>query len=227
MPPIFSAVLGLHIAAGFTALLVGVTAMVSRKGEKLHRRSGLVYVWAMVVVFASAVILALYGSDTFLLAIAVLSFFLTFTGYRALGQKTPQQGAKPLDWLVSSVTLLFGLGLLLWGSGVLGLFDFLAVFFGITTVALALGSLRRFRSTPKRGEWFFSHIVGMLAAYIATFTAFAVTNITFLPPVLVWVMPTVIGTLGIILTTRHYRTKMLKGRKLRELVVVRADGGQD
>ncbi len=227
MSPVSGVILNIHIAAGFIALLMGIAAMASRKGGKPHRRSGLVYVWAMVVVVVSAVILALFRTDTFLLAIAVLSFFMTFSGYRALDRKAPQQRVKPLDWLIAGVTFLFGVGLAFRGSGVPGPFEFLSLFFGVVTAALVLNSVWDYRQPPKRGAWFFSHIIGMLGAYIATFTAFAVTNINFLPPLFVWVMPTIIGTLGIVLTIRHYRTKMSKGRKLGEMVLVRGDGVQD
>ena len=73
-----------HIAAGFVALAVGPFAMFSAKGGALHRRAGVVYVWAMVAVVVSAAFLAIYRPDMFLLGIAVLSFYLTFAGYRAL-----------------------------------------------------------------------------------------------------------------------------------------------
>lgn len=48
----------------------------------------------------------------------------------------------------------------------------------------------------------------MKAAYIATFTAFSVTNITFLPEVATWLLPTVTGSIGISVAVRHYKEKM-------------------
>lgn len=219
------AVLVAHIAAGFVALLVGPVAMAAAKGGPLHRRSGRLYVRAMAFVVASAAVLALYGSDTFLLAIAVLSFYLTFTGYRSLFQKKLHQGegVTPLDWAVSSVTLLFGVGLLLQGSSVFGALDVIALFFGVTTVVLTLSSFRRYRGAAARGDWFFNHIIGMLAAYTATFTAFAVTNLTSVPVVLVWTLPTVVGSLGITWVITRYKSRLAAGRELRELVTVRVD----
>ena len=95
-----------HIAAGFIALTVGPFAMFSVKGGTLHRRAGTVYVWAMVAVVISAVVLAIYRPNPFLLGIAVLSFYLTFSGYRALFHKKLHKlhkgvGVTPLDWSVS------------------------------------------------------------------------------------------------------------------------------
>ena len=53
----------------------------------------------------------------------------------------------------------------------------------------------------------------MLSAYIATFTAFAVTNVN-LPEVLVWIVPTVVGSTGISLTITHYK-RLFRARQER------------
>jgi hypothetical protein len=47
----------------------------------------------------------------------------------------------------------------------------------------------------------------MLAAYVATLSAFSVVNLTFLPTVARWLWPTIVGTTGIVLWSRHYRRK--------------------
>jgi hypothetical protein len=51
------------------------------------------------------------------------------------------------------------------------------------------------------------HLRRMLAAYIATVSAFSVVNFSFLPPVVRWLWPTVIGTAGIALWKRYYRRR--------------------
>ena len=210
-----------HIAAGFVALAVGPFAMFSAKGGALHRRAGVVYVWAMVAVVVSAVFLAVYRPNMFLLGVAVLSFYLTFAGYRALFHKRLHKGVgvTPLDWAVSSVTLLFGLGLVLYG--VATDFSILPVFFGVLTAILVSREFRKYAGRVDRGEWFFAHIVGMLSAYIATFTAFAVTNVNFLPEVLVWIVPTVIGSMGISLTITHYKRRLGRGEGAGDVANVR------
>ena len=194
-----------HIAAGFIALAVGPFAMFSAKGRTLHRRAGIVYVWAMVAVVVSAVFLAIYHPNLFLLGIAVLSFYLTFSGYRALFHKRLHEGIGVtwLDWTVSGVTLLFGLGLMVYG--VVNGFSLLPIVFGVITIVLVSQEFRKYAGHVEKGGWFFAHIIGMLAAYIATFTAFAVTNVEFLPETLVWLTPTIVGSTGISLTIRHYR----------------------
>ena len=52
----------------------------------------------------------------------------------------------------------------------------------------------------------------MLAAYIATVTAFSVVNFDFLPPIIRWLWPTIVGTVGIVIWTRYYRKKFTRRR---------------
>lgn len=63
-----SATLLLHIAAGSVAIVAGGIAVYAAKGAALHRRSGLLFVYAMVVMgmtgFAIAIVRDLQGSIT-------------------------------------------------------------------------------------------------------------------------------------------------------------------
>ena len=46
--------LGLHIAAGATALFAGLVPMLGRKGSKTHVRAGRLYVYCIITVAATA-----------------------------------------------------------------------------------------------------------------------------------------------------------------------------
>src|SRR5688500_17971690 len=50
--------LPIHIAAGGLAIVLGAVALSAKKGGTIHRRSGLLFVYAMVVMGTSASILA-------------------------------------------------------------------------------------------------------------------------------------------------------------------------
>jgi uncharacterized membrane protein len=215
----------IHIGSGFLALAVGPVAMIARKGGRLHRSAGKVFVWAMFAVVATAAGLALWNPNTFLLAIAVISFHLTFTGWRAATRHGARSGPGPLDWSVSGATLLFGVGLVIFGLAAGESPDPVAVVLGAVTAALAVPQLIRLGKGTAREGWFFLHIIGMLSAYIATFTAFAVTNLDFLPAGLAWVLPTVVGSVGINPTVRHYNSRLGRGRELKDLVELAAGGG--
>jgi uncharacterized membrane protein len=53
--------LPIHIAAGGLALVLGALALMARKGGRLHRRSGVLFVYAMVVMAGSAAVLGNVG----------------------------------------------------------------------------------------------------------------------------------------------------------------------
>ncbi len=90
--------------------------------------------------------------------------------------------------------------------------------FGGICFATALQDVLFFRrrATPvanlKDGKqhWFFAHLTRMCAAYIATTTAFVVVNVNFLPQLVVWLGPTVIGSAGITYWTIVYKQKFAK-----------------
>ena len=82
----------IHISAGMLALGLAPVAMLTVKGGQAHRRWGKIYFWAMAVVASTAVILALWRPQIFLALLAVFSFYMAFTGYRALSRKRPVRG---------------------------------------------------------------------------------------------------------------------------------------
>jgi uncharacterized membrane protein len=57
-------ILPIHIAAGSLAILLGAVALVAKKGGTVHRRSGLLFVFAMLVMGFSASVLGFLKSPT-------------------------------------------------------------------------------------------------------------------------------------------------------------------
>jgi len=207
----------IHIAAGFAALGVAPGAMLTAKGGRAHRRWGKIYFWLMAVVAATAVVLGLWRPVTFLVLVAVFSFYSAFTGYRVLSRKRPDHGdrAQTLDWAAALLTLGASAGLIL-----LGLFPpgpawapraSVAVVFGAIGVVLAARDIRQFVRPPAEPlHWWFHHMTGMLTSYIAAVTAFSVVNFAFLPVTVRWLWPTLIGTLLITAWVRYYRIRFAR-----------------
>ena len=79
--------LGVHIAAGASSFLLAPVALATAKGGKQHKRWGMVYLWSMGVVAATALPMALYRPVLFLALVAVFSFYLAFSGFRVLRLK--------------------------------------------------------------------------------------------------------------------------------------------
>jgi uncharacterized membrane protein len=222
-------VLGIHIAAGSVGILAAPVAMLTAKGGKVHRFAGKVFYRCMAVVALSAATLVLFfGASAFLLFVAVLSFNFAFRGVRALARKRPQRDpATLIDWVGALLALTAGVGFFAVPFLPAGSFDIggqahahahaamrgsgyatVAYVFGAMLVFMAARQIGSFLHPPAdRNAWWFTHMAGMLGAYIAFVTAFSALNFAFLPTAVRWLWPTVVGTPGIFLWIRFYRRK--------------------
>ncbi|GAB3893927.1 DUF2306 domain-containing protein [Spirosoma agri] len=200
-----------HATAGTIALLAGPVAMLTKKGGPRHRRAGRYYTYSMAVVFVTAVVVAYLKSLSFLFMIAFFSFYLVLSGYRALRWKRLAIDGKvsSLDWGIQIGAGITALVLLGWGVGQLigqNFFGSVGIVFGGIALVRVKQTIDRFRTPPEdKAYWLYSHIIGMSAGYVATLTAFLVVNVHFLPPIVVWLIPTVIGVPLIVRVVRRIR----------------------
>jgi uncharacterized membrane protein len=117
METLYQALRILHIGAGMTAFFVAPVAMLVRKGGKVHAFWGNVFFWGMVAVAASAVPLTILHPNAFLFLVAVFSFHLSWSGYRAVRRRraaNPARAAR-VDLGVAVGMVLFYLALAGWG----------------------------------------------------------------------------------------------------------------
>jgi steroid 5-alpha reductase family enzyme len=208
--------LTVHIAAGFSAFLLAPVALATAKGGKQHKRWGMVYLWAMGVVAATAVPMALYRPVLFLALVAIFSFYAAFSGYRVLRLKDLARGgsAGPIDWLAGLFTFgasaclsLFGIFKPAWVQNM----GVVAIVFGIIGMRLASVQLISFVRKPKEKMfWWYTHLGNFIGSYIAAWTAFLVVTVSpRLGPYgrLTWLVPTAIGVPAITLTIIYYKRK--------------------
>jgi hypothetical protein len=165
----------------------------------------------MAVVSATALGLLAIAPSTdrvFLGLVAVFSFYFAFSGYRVLSRKRPADGAAPVDWVAVGLLGLTGVALLGMGGWSLAAgtdFGVVMLVFGAIALVFAASDVRSFRSADAdRRAWFFQHLQRMGGAYIATVTAFATVNATFLPTVARWLLPTALGSVAIWYVSRRY-----------------------
>lgn len=206
----------IHIAGGTIALISGLVAMLTLKGSKVHRLSGKIYFWAMTAVFIGALFTAIGHHKDFLLMVAFFSYYMTVRGYRILSLKKLHQGQKavPLDWLILSISSLFLLALIIWGSwGLLNGVNMgiVAIAFGTLGMTFLISDVRSFIRPPmEKMHWWYGHISSMGGSYISAVTAFVVVNIQ-LPQFqwVLWILPGVIGGIMIGRTIRKYKMKFV------------------
>jgi hypothetical protein len=212
-----SILLVLHIAGGTVALISGLVAMLTSKGSKPHRLAGKIYFGGMTAVFVGAVIVALGHHKDFLLMIGFFSYYLTVRGYRVLFLKKLNQGQKPVlvDWVIISVSTIFILALFGWGIWALTLgsgMGITGIVFGTIGSVFLFQDVRSFIHPPKeKMHWWFTHIGSMAGSYISAVTAFVVVNFQ-LPQYnwVLWVLPTMIGSVLIAKTIRKYKNEFNK-----------------
>jgi hypothetical protein len=210
-----------HIAAGFIALVTGLIPMFAKKGGKAHILWGKVYFWAMFVVALTALLrFQMQMRLIFLAAIAIFSFYNTFTGVRLIQRK---ESSKPswLDYFASILAMMCALSMFYFAF--LGyqkgdrFLSILFIVFGMAVFTMSFEDLRVFMGNKvidDKGKpvqikyWFQNHISRMGGSYIATVTAFlVVNNPPYISGLVVWIAPGVIGGTIISFVRRSYHKK--------------------
>ena len=209
-----------HIVAGFTALTTGLVPMFAKKGGKAHVFWGNVFYWAMFLVALTALMrFKMEFRLIFLTGIAVFSFYNTFTGARLVRMKKNLQ-PEFVDWFGAILTVvtafaMMAFGVLAYQKGV-AFYAILFTIFGVFSLLMATEDLRVFlgkkvvnnTGAVQARYWFQNHISRMGGAYIATVTAFlVVNNPPYIPGLVVWIAPGVIGGMFIGRTRRYYMEK--------------------
>ena len=204
------AVLGLitHIGAGGFALFTLAIPLSSKKGGKLHRTAGKLYVWSMVVICFSAIGICLWrlfldikatdaskATAVFLFFIAIFGFSCLAYGISPLNAKSrstvsfqPRHIAPPILTIIAAVWSMW-IGRHLQST--------LLAWFPLVGIVASVDQLRYWMRRPKgKMHWWSAHMSGMIAACITTLTAFLVTALPRIFPfgfsksLLLWLAPT-------------------------------------
>ncbi|MBL7832394.1 MAG: hypothetical protein JNK18_00495 [Cyclobacteriaceae bacterium] len=212
-----------HITAGVISLVSAPVAMAAAKGSRSHRLWGKIFLWCMVYIFVSAVILGTYHWKPFLLMVSVLSFYLVYSGTRTIHQKQIHlgKGVTWYDWTVAALCGVFMLAFLVWSIDLMvsGTNVVLILFFSVGGLFSVVTEMKRYQSrVESRHSWLFNHIGRMTGGFIAAVTAFSTNVLTFLPGIVQWLWPTLIGNLLIIFWIRTYRKKLDNGVRITDLV---------
>ena len=201
----------LHILAGFISLGIAYVLLFIKKGNKRHKKLGMIYVYGMSTIFVTAIPLSLLGEfNPFLFVIAIFSFYLAFSGYR---QGRDRNGAreqidKVLGVFSTATSILFysmAVSLYLIEDSMW----ITSVVFGSIALGMGINDFRRMKivERPDFYDRTNLHLNLMLGGTIATTTAFIVTIDPFSILWLNWVAPTIVGTPIIIYFSRRELAK--------------------
>ena len=216
-PVWMKSLLVVHIACGFASFLLAPVALATAKGGKQHKRWGMVYLWAMGGVAATALPMALYRPVLFLALVAVFSFYAAFSGYRVLKLKDLSRGgrAKAIDWFAGGMTFvssacLAGFGV--WRTAWVQHMGLVAVVFGLVGMRLAAVQMLSFvRKPTEKMFWWYTHLGNFIGSYIAAWTAFSVVSLPQVLPhagFVLWLWPTAVGVPAIVLTSAYLQAEV-------------------
>lgn len=208
--------LAIHITAGMFCLALAPLVLAVTKGGGRHRRWGKVYFWSMGVLAGTALPMALFRPVLFLAMVAILSFYLTFSGYRVLRLKSLANGgnAGVIDWIAALLTfpICAGLaGFAIFRPAWVQNMGIVAVMLGTVGMRGVAADMYRFVRKPTQPMfWLFVHLEKFIGSYIAIWTAFSVATLSQIfhyAGLAIWLWPAAIGVPAIVATVFFYRHK--------------------
>ncbi len=197
----------IHAIFGGIGLLAGTLSLISKKGKFLHRKSGLIFVFSMLISTIVSMIIAVQPNhiSTFLLSIGILTIYFTLGGYLALRYKKKHVNLIA-DKCLALAMLVIGIAMMshplyLDGGGL----NIVMFVFGVLGVVFAVRDFKHFSKHEElHKHWLTLHIGKVTGGYISAFTAFIVVN-QLIPGIVGWILPGLIGGIFIAFSIRKVK----------------------
>ena len=191
--------IAVHIAAGSSALIVGLIAIIANKGQKLHRLTGRLFLILMTIVILTGLIgVFVFGRNTFLLVITVMSGYLAFSGYRVV--KAKSNVPKFIDIGICLLSLVSVSYFLYYFKSIGMIWSPVIIYstVGYLLLIIAYDLVRYFIPTKTYGNlWLYEHILKMVSAFTGLLSAFSGTVFPQYQPYSQFI-PSILGTLAAI-----------------------------
>jgi uncharacterized membrane protein len=174
--------LPIHIVAAAVGLVSGAVALTAAKGGRLHRKSGLLFVYAIVTMCATAVVSAVVKGQAVNVMAGLMTAYLVLTGLATV--RPPSDGSRRRD--IGLMLMALALGLVTFSAALVavaspsgrlfGLPSFPFFLFGVLGLAGGIGDLKVIRKGVRRGAARLSrHLWRMsMALFITTASFFSI-----------------------------------------------------
>lgn len=200
----------IHVTAGSLALLTGTIILLTKKATPLHKRFGKFFLLLMaVVIFTGLIGVFVFGRNTFLLIITILSGYLGYSGYRAIKTKSNQR--VPIDICMAILCVLLVSYFLYYFSSIGMIWSPVIIYstVGYLIFIVSYDLLRGFiPAGAYKRMWLYEHILKMVSAFTALLSAFLGTVLPQYHPYSQF-GPSVFGTLLAIGFIIYFRKKPL------------------
>lgn len=192
----------IHILAGIITLVAGPIAIWGNSNMRIHRWSGKLFFYAMVIVVVTSVIGFIKHPTSvfhqFLLGISIIVGYNVFRGVRSILIMKKLKSWSSIDLLGLKVFLYGSVAMLIYGVYFLAFggstpMGILFSVFGFFSIKDARAFIKVIPNALADSRWWFMyHINSMFAAFMASTTAFAVNAASFAPWYIQWFAPTLI-----------------------------------
>jgi uncharacterized membrane protein len=164
--------LPIHIIAGLLGIAAGAMALSVRKGAKLHRTSGLVFVYAMLVVAVTGTVMGFLISEMAAVIPGLLTCYLVLTSFLTVRRPVIRKFTW-IDFGVMLIGLTVGIASFIYGLVAEGQPTFLYIIFGAIALLATLGDLRMMargiQGTHRIARHLWRMCVALLLASISLF----------------------------------------------------------
>lgn len=186
----------IHVFAGSTALIVGILILIAKKGRKLHRRLGRIFLVLVAIVIGTGLLgVFAFGRNSFLVVLTLLSAYYAYSGYRI--SKTKKNVVQLIDVFVALVSVSSGIYFIYFLKSIGMMWSPVTIYATVGALFLIVTyDFLRYLIPAKRYKniWLYEHIYKMIGAFTALFAAFVGTVFPNYKPYS-QVLPSVFGSL--------------------------------
>ncbi|MFT4663744.1 MAG: putative membrane protein [Gammaproteobacteria bacterium] len=183
-----------HASFGGIALLTGAIALIARKGNKVHRKSGKIFFYSMLTSALLAFVISVLPNheSPFLFSIGVFSTYFLISGYRSLAFRQKEIELK-WDKVIAYIISITGLVMILYPLIIYAKLNIVLAIFGTVGLVFGIRDLILFKNVERvKKNWLKLHLGKMTGGYISAVSAFFVVN-QILAGFWNWFVPGIIG----------------------------------
>jgi len=184
----------IHAATGGFALIAGFISIISKKGDNLHKKSGIFFFYTMLTSGVTAMIVAVIPNhqSPFLFAVGIFSTYFILTGYRAINFKNDNPNLTVDRWIAKGM-IFTGILMILLPMILTSSINIVLTVFAIIGILISVKDLILYKNLNQlKKSWLKLHLSKMIGGYISATTAFIVVN-NFFPSMYSWFVPSIIG----------------------------------
>ncbi len=174
--------LPIHIIAGVIGLVSGAVALSAHKGAKLHRKGGMIFVYAMMIVAITGTVMGLLISEMAAVIPGALTFYLVLTSFLTVRRPA----GRKFSWIdigAMLIGMIVGITSVIYGIVAEGQPTVLYIIFGAVALLATLGDLRMMARGVQGSHRIARHLWRMcFALFLASISLFVGQSQVFPEP---------------------------------------------